>query len=66
MQQGGLALMAQAQERMLRASEGLSTGDGDFLEGVTDLSRAKFDMQMGVKLIKLGDEVLGSLLDIVA
>lgn len=62
----GLALMNQAQARMADAADALSSGDGDFVQGVADLSRAKFEMQLSVKLARAADDVLGTLLDIVA
>ncbi|MBI5706616.1 MAG: hypothetical protein HZC36_06465 [Armatimonadetes bacterium] len=62
----GLALINQAQARMAEAAEALSSGDGDFVQGVADLSRAKLEMQLGVKLARAADDALGTLLDILA
>lgn len=64
--QGGLNLMARAEERLLGAVHGLSTGDGDFIEGASDLMRSRIDMRLGVLLVKSADEAYGTLLDIMA
>lgn len=61
----GLDLLSRSEARLLDAAAGLSTGDGDFFEGVTNLNLAKFEMRLGVGLIKTAHETLGTLLDLV-
>ncbi len=63
----GLSLIHSGQSRSLRAaSDVLNGGPGRMADGAAEFVRAKLEVQAGAKLVRLADENLGNLLEILA